>query len=45
MEREIKRVKLGRYILIPVSDKTRGHGTHTLPEIWQEYLRELLGLR
>ncbi|MBK9707383.1 MAG: alpha/beta fold hydrolase [Acidobacteria bacterium] len=45
MEREIKRVKLGRYILIPVSDKTRGHGTHTLPEIWQEYLRELLGLK
>ena len=42
MEREIKRVKLGRYILIPVSDKTRGHGTHTMAEIWGEYLRELL---
>ncbi len=45
MEREIKRVKHGRYILIPITDKTRGHGTHTMPEIWQEYLRDLLGLK
>jgi homoserine O-acetyltransferase len=42
MEREIKRVRRGRYILIPTSDKTRGHGTHSLPAIWQEHLRELL---
>ena len=42
MEREIKRVKCGRYILIPISDQTRGHGTHTLPAIWQQYLRALL---
>ena len=31
LEREIKHVKRGRYILIPISDKTRGHGTHSLP--------------
>jgi homoserine O-acetyltransferase len=42
MEREIGKVKLGRYILIPISDRTRGHGTHSLPAIWGEYLRELL---
>jgi homoserine O-acetyltransferase len=42
MEREIKRVKHGRYILIPISDRTRGHGTHSLPEIWKDYLAELL---
>jgi homoserine O-acetyltransferase len=42
IEREIKRVKRGRFILIPISDKTRGHGTHTLPAIWQRYLKELL---
>jgi homoserine O-acetyltransferase len=42
MEREIKRVKRGRYILIPISDQTRGHGTHSLPAIWQQYLRALL---
>src|SRR5215468_7690779 len=42
LEREIKRVKRGRYILIPASDKTRGHGTHSLPAIWGNYLAELL---
>ena len=42
MEREIKRVKHGRYILLPITEKTRGHGTHTLPAIWQGYLKELL---
>jgi homoserine O-acetyltransferase/O-succinyltransferase len=42
MEQNIKRVKRGRYILIPISDQTRGHGTHSLPAIWQRYLRALL---
>ena len=42
LEREIKRVKRGRYILIPVSDRTRGHGTHSLPAIWGQYLAQLL---
>src|SRR5215510_5507799 len=42
MEREIKRVKHGRFVLIPISDLTRGHGTHSLPAIWKNYLAELL---
>jgi homoserine O-acetyltransferase/O-succinyltransferase len=42
MEKEIKRVKHGRFILIPISDQTRGHGTHSLPAIWQQYLASLL---
>ena len=42
MEREIKRVRHGRYILLIITDKTRGHGTHTLPAIWQGYLKGLL---
>ncbi|MBO0861852.1 MAG: alpha/beta fold hydrolase [Chloracidobacterium sp.] len=42
VEKEIKRVKRGRFVLIPVSDKTRGHGTHSLPELWKQYLAELL---
>ena len=42
IEREIKRVRRGRFILIPISDQTRGHGTHTLPLIWQKYLKQLL---
>jgi len=42
MEREIKRVKNGRYVLIPISDETRGHGTHSIPRLWKQYLLELL---
>lgn len=42
IEREIKHVKNGRFIMLPISDQTRGHGTHTLPTIWQEHLKELL---
>jgi homoserine O-acetyltransferase len=42
LEREITRVKRGRYILLPTTDATRGHGTHSLPAIWGNYLAELL---
>jgi len=42
LDREIKRVPRGRYILIPISDQTRGHGTHSLPSIWGGYLAELM---
>jgi homoserine O-acetyltransferase len=41
-EREIKRVKNGRFILIPASEQTHGHGTHTYAAVWQQYLKELL---
>jgi homoserine O-acetyltransferase/O-succinyltransferase len=41
-EREIKRVKKGRFVLIPISEQTRGHGTHTWAAVWQQYLKELL---
>jgi homoserine O-acetyltransferase len=42
LEREIKRVKNGRYILIPISDETRGHGTHSVAKLWKQYVVELL---
>jgi homoserine O-acetyltransferase len=42
LEREIRHVAHGRYILIPISDETRGHGTHSRPIVWQKYLLELL---
>jgi homoserine O-acetyltransferase len=29
-------------VLIPISDRTRGHGTHSLPDLWRQYLAELL---
>jgi homoserine O-acetyltransferase len=41
-EREIKRVKNGRFVLLPASDQTHGHGTHTWAAVWQQYLRDLL---
>jgi homoserine O-acetyltransferase/O-succinyltransferase len=41
-EREIKKVKKGRFILLPITDQTRGHGTHTLPAIWKDHLEGLL---
>jgi homoserine O-acetyltransferase/O-succinyltransferase len=41
-EPEIKRVKKGRFVLIPISEQTRGHGTHTSAALWQQYLKELL---
>ena len=41
-EREIKKVKNGRFVLLPISDETRGHGTHTRAAIWKQYLQELL---
>ncbi|HEY2276134.1 MAG TPA: alpha/beta fold hydrolase [Steroidobacteraceae bacterium] len=42
LEREIKRVPLGRAIVIPFSDRTRGHGSHTVAALWKADLAELL---
>jgi homoserine O-acetyltransferase len=42
MEKLMPRVKRGRYVLIPTSDQTRGHGTHSLPAIWGSYLGEFM---
>ena len=42
MERLIKRVPRGRYVLLPITNETRGHGTHSLPRIWKSYLAEFL---
>lgn len=42
MEQGIKQVAKGRYILLPITDQTTGHGTHTNPGVWGNYLKELL---
>jgi homoserine O-acetyltransferase len=42
MEKEIKRVRRGRFVLLPASDETSGHGTHSYPAIWKRHLEELL---
>jgi homoserine O-acetyltransferase/O-succinyltransferase len=41
-EREIKKVKKGKFVLLPTSEQTHGHGTHTWAAVWQQYLKELL---
>jgi homoserine O-acetyltransferase len=41
-EREIRRVPRGRFVLIPASEETRGHGTHTWPALWKQHLEGLL---
>lgn len=42
VERLMPRVKRGRFVLLPISDKTRGHGTHSLPAVWKPYFEEFL---
>jgi homoserine O-acetyltransferase len=42
LDRDIQRVKNGKYVLLPITDQTRGHGTHTWPAVWGNYLEELL---
>jgi homoserine O-acetyltransferase len=42
LEQEIKRVPHGRAIIIPFSEKTRGHGSHTVAALWKNHLAELL---
>jgi homoserine O-acetyltransferase len=42
LEKEIRRVKHGKAIVVPMSEKTRGHGTHTMPAIWKNYLAKFL---
>jgi homoserine O-acetyltransferase len=42
LEREIKRVPHGRAIVFPLSDKTRGHGSHTLAALWKGELEMFL---
>jgi homoserine O-acetyltransferase len=42
LEREIKRVRGGRAITLPMSEKTRGHGSHTIAALWKDELVKLL---
>jgi homoserine O-acetyltransferase/O-succinyltransferase len=42
LEREVKRVRRGRAVVIPLSDQTRGHGSHTIAALWKTELGRLL---
>jgi homoserine O-acetyltransferase len=41
-EKMVKRMPHARFILLPISDETRGHGTHTMAAIWKDYLAEFM---
>jgi len=42
LERETAKVRNGKAVVLPITRQTRGHGTHSLPEVWKQYLAELL---
>ena len=42
LENEIEKVAKGVAIVVPISEKTTGHGTHTVADVWKKYLMELL---
>ena len=44
-ERAVKQIPRGKFLLLPVSEHTHGHGTHTWAEAWQDQLRELLAAK
>jgi homoserine O-acetyltransferase len=37
-----KQLRNGKFVLIPISEQTHGHGTHTWAVVWKQYLKELL---
>jgi homoserine O-acetyltransferase/O-succinyltransferase len=41
-QRNIKLVPHGQFVLLPITEQTRGHGTHTMAAIWKQYLVQIL---
>jgi len=41
-QEQVKRMPNARFILLPISDATRGHGTHTVASVWKDYLIQFL---
>jgi homoserine O-acetyltransferase len=42
VERGFKKIKYGRYVLIPASPETHGHFTHYYAAVWKPYLIEFM---
>jgi homoserine O-acetyltransferase/O-succinyltransferase len=42
MESLLERVPRARYVLIPTSERTRGHGSHSQPALWKDELVRFL---
>jgi len=41
-QQQVKEMSHAKFVLLPITDNTRGHGTHTVAKIWKDYLVELL---
>jgi len=41
-QQQVKEMPRAKFVLLPITDATRGHGTHTVATIWKDYLVELL---
>ena len=41
-EKQGARLKNSKFVLLPISEETRGHGTHTWAIAWKQYLIQLL---
>jgi homoserine O-acetyltransferase len=44
MEEQIQKIENAKFVLLPITDETSGHGTHSNPTIWGKYLEELLAI-
>lgn len=42
VEKLIARVPHATFVMVPISDQTRGHGTHSLPAVWDSHLKDFL---
>jgi homoserine O-acetyltransferase len=38
----VKQMPRAKFVLLPISDATRGHGTHTMAAVWKDQLVEFL---
>jgi len=41
-EQQVKEMPRAKFLVLPITDQTRGHGTHTIASVWKQYLVELL---
>jgi len=41
-QRLVTKMPHAKFILVPISDATRGHGTHTQAAVWKDYLIQFL---
>ena len=42
MKRLMPQVTHGKFLLLPISPQTRGHGTHSVPAVWGAYLADFM---